>query len=63
VACVTTGALLGGHVRVGFENNELLPDGSRAKGNQELVAAARAAIEAVGLKAATADELRAATAS
>jgi uncharacterized protein (DUF849 family) len=62
IACVTTAALLGGHVRVGFENNELLPDGSRAKGNQELVAAARRAIESVGLKHATADELRAATA-
>ncbi|MGM4965349.1 3-keto-5-aminohexanoate cleavage protein [Tardiphaga sp. 1201_B9_N1_1] len=61
-ACVTAGALLGGHIRVGFENNELLPDGCRAKGNQDLVAAARRAIEAVGLKHATADELRAATA-
>jgi uncharacterized protein (DUF849 family) len=61
-ACVTAGALLGGHVRVGFENNEWLPDGSRAEGNEDLVAAARRAIESVGLKAATADELRAATA-
>lgn len=61
-ACVTAGALLGGHIRVGFENNELLPNGARAKGNQDLVAAARGAIEAVGLKAATADALRAATA-
>ncbi len=62
IACVTAGALLGGHIRVGFENNELLPDGSRAKGNQDLVAAARSAIAAVGLKAATAADLRAATA-
>ena len=61
-ACVTAGALLGGHIRVGFENNESLPDGTRAQGNEDLVAAARHAIEAVGLKAATADELRAATA-
>jgi uncharacterized protein (DUF849 family) len=61
-ACVTAGALLGGHIRVGFENNEWLPDGSRAQGNEDLVAAARRAIEAVGLKAATADQLRAATA-
>jgi 3-keto-5-aminohexanoate cleavage enzyme len=60
-ACVTAGALLGGHIRVGFENNELLPDGSRARGNQDLVAAAHSAIAAVGLTAATADELRAAT--
>ena len=62
-ACVTAGALLGGHIRVGFENNEFLPDGSRAQGNQDLVAAARGAIEAVGLRAATADELRTATAA
>ena len=57
-ACVTTGALLGGHIRVGFENNEWLPNGARAGGNEELVAAARCAIEAVGLKSATADEFR-----
>ncbi|MDB5502421.1 MAG: 3-keto-5-aminohexanoate cleavage enzyme [Tardiphaga sp.] len=63
IACVTTAALLGGHVRVGFENNELLPDGSRAQGNEDLVAAARRAIEAVGLTHATADDLRAATAN
>jgi 3-keto-5-aminohexanoate cleavage enzyme len=62
IACVTAGALLGGHIRVGFENNELLPDGARAKGNQDLVAAARSAIATVGLKVATADQLRAATA-
>lgn len=61
-ACVTAGALLGGHVRVGFENNELLPDGAQAKGNHDLVGAARTAIAAVGLKVATAGELRAATA-
>lgn len=63
IACVTTAALLGGHIRVGFENNELLPDGARAKGNQQLVAAARTAIETVGLRPATADELRAMTAA
>jgi 3-keto-5-aminohexanoate cleavage enzyme len=62
IACVTAAALLGGHIRVGFENNELLPDGSRAKGNHELIAAARRAIEAVGLRPASADELRAMTA-
>ncbi|MDB5617359.1 3-keto-5-aminohexanoate cleavage protein [Tardiphaga sp.] len=61
-ACVTAGALLGGHIRVGFENNESLPDGSRAQGNEDLVAATRRAIEAVGLRPASADELRAATA-
>lgn len=57
-ACVTAGALLGGHVRVGFENNLLLPDGARAENNAELVAAAANAIAACGLRSATAEELR-----
>ncbi|WP_119300680.1 BKACE family enzyme [Dongia deserti] len=59
-ACVTAGALLGGHVRVGFENNLLLPDGSIAPDNAALVAGAQAAIGTCGLLAATANELRAA---
>jgi uncharacterized protein (DUF849 family) len=57
-ACVTAGALLGGHVRVGFENNLFLPDGSQARENADLVAAAAAAIKACGLRHATAEELR-----
>lgn len=63
IACVTTSALLGGNIRVGFENNEQLPNGSRAAGNEDLVAAARDAISAVGLRLASADDLRSATAS
>ncbi|MGA0532433.1 3-keto-5-aminohexanoate cleavage protein [Hansschlegelia sp. KR7-227] len=63
IACVTAGALLGGHCRVGFENNECLPDGSRASSNAELVGATRNALAAVGLPIATADELRAMTAA
>lgn len=59
-ACVTTGALLGGHARVGFENNLWLPDGSVAADNAALVAAAGTAIQACGLPTANADELRAA---
>ena len=57
-ACVTAGALLGGHVRVGFENNLSLPHGGLAPSNAALVEAAAGAIAASGLKAATADELR-----
>lgn len=57
-ACVTAGALLGGHIRVGFENNLLLPNGAIAAGNSDLVAAARFSIEACGLAIADADELR-----
>jgi 3-keto-5-aminohexanoate cleavage enzyme len=57
-ACVTAGALLGGHVRVGFENNLLLPNGARAASNAELVGAAVLALEGVGLATQTAEGLR-----
>jgi 3-keto-5-aminohexanoate cleavage enzyme len=57
-ACVTAAALLGGHGRVGFENNLALPDGTRARSNAELVGAAAHALEAVGLQAQTAEGLR-----
>jgi 3-keto-5-aminohexanoate cleavage enzyme len=62
-ACVTAAALLGGHVRVGFENNFWLPDGSVAPDNTALVAAARATLGACGLAAASAARLRAAWAA
>jgi 3-keto-5-aminohexanoate cleavage enzyme len=57
-ACVTAAALLGGHGRVGFENNLALPDGARARSNAELVGAAAHALEAVGLQTQTAEGLR-----
>lgn len=57
-ACVTAGALLGGHVRVGFENNLWLPDGSPAHDNAALVAASHAALRACGFATADADRLR-----
>ncbi len=57
-ACVTAAALLGGHARVGFENNVALPDGTRAASNADLVAAAATALEAVGLQPQTAGGLR-----
>jgi 3-keto-5-aminohexanoate cleavage enzyme len=57
-ACVTAGALLGGHGRVGFENNFALPNGARAASNAQLVGAAVEALEAVGLQTQTADGLR-----
>jgi 3-keto-5-aminohexanoate cleavage enzyme len=57
-ACVTAAALLGGHVRVGFENNAALPDGARAASNADLVGAVAAALEAVGLAPQTSDALR-----
>jgi 3-keto-5-aminohexanoate cleavage enzyme len=57
-ACVTAAALLGGHGRVGFENNVALPNGARAASNAELVGAAVGALEAVGLAAQTTEGLR-----
>ena len=55
---MTAAALLGGHARVGFENNLLLPDGARAASNAELVGAAARALDAVGLATQSADGLR-----
>jgi uncharacterized protein (DUF849 family) len=57
-ACVTAAALLGGHVRVGFENNLFRPDGSVAGSNADLVATVVHALGACGLKPATAADLR-----
>ena len=47
-ACVLTAAGLGGHVRVGFENNLWLPDGSRAESNADLVTRVVAGAQLVG---------------
>jgi 3-keto-5-aminohexanoate cleavage enzyme len=49
-----------GHMRVGFENNLLPPDGSTALSNAALIATCADAIRALGLHLATADDLRAA---
>ena len=58
-ACATAAALMGGHVRVGFENNILLPDGSLAADNAALVSATVGALAACGLGLADAASLRA----
>ena len=57
-ACVMAGALLGGHARVGFENNFFLPNGDRAHSNADLVGAAVEALDALGMQPQTADGLR-----
>jgi 3-keto-5-aminohexanoate cleavage enzyme len=57
-ACVTTAAALGGHVRVGFENNLYLKDGSLAADNAALVTQAAQAAHALGRPLATADQIR-----
>ncbi len=57
-ACGVTAALLGGKVRVGFENNLHMPDGSLAPDNAALVRAVAGPLAALGLRPMTADELR-----
>ena len=51
-------AALGGHVRVGFENNTRLSDGSIAPDNAALVAQARAGAALLGREIADAQTAR-----
>jgi 3-keto-5-aminohexanoate cleavage enzyme len=46
--CALRSARLGGHVRVGFENNLSLPDGTTAASNANLVAATAGVLRAAG---------------
>lgn len=57
-ACCVAAAALGGHVRVGFENNLALRDGRTAPDNAALVAQMRAAAGALGRPLADADTTR-----
>ncbi len=57
--CATAAAALGGHVRVGFENNLLLRDGSMAGSNAELVGQVREAAAILARPLADADAARA----
>lgn len=57
-ACITAAAALGGHARVGFENNLRCKDGSLAPDNTALVRQAAQAAEALGRPLATAQDLR-----
>lgn len=57
-ACTTAAAALGGHARVGFENNLAAPDGSPASGNAALVAAVATAARAFGRPIADPDTAR-----
>ena len=58
-ACIVAAAALGGHVRVGFENNLNLADGRVAPDNAALVAQAARAAPLVGRRIADADTARA----
>lgn len=57
-ACITAAAALGGHARVGFENNLLCKDGSTAPDNRALVRQAAGAAAALGRPLAGADDIR-----
>lgn len=57
-ACAITAACLGGHVRVGFENNLHLPDGTVAPDNAALVRSVADAAKSLGLAIASPDEAR-----
>jgi uncharacterized protein (DUF849 family) len=57
-ACAAAAAALGGHVRVGFENNLLLKSGEVAKDNAELVRQVVDVAAALGRPLATAQQAR-----
>ncbi len=57
-ACALTAAALGGHIRVGFENNLNLPDGSVAPDNAALVSQAAAGAGLIGRKLADTRDAR-----
>lgn len=56
-SCVLASAMLGGHVRVGFENNRHLPNGAIAKTNADLIDAVAAPLRLIGGQFASADQL------
>jgi len=58
-ACATAAVLLGGHARIGFENNLLLPDAATAADNAALLSAVRTPLAALGHAPMTANGLRA----
>ena len=53
-----TAAALGGHARVGFENNLLLPDGSTAADNAAVVGQLAESVRRLGRPLATAAQVR-----
>ncbi len=57
--CAALAALLGGHVRVGFENNLFLPDGSVAPDNAALVRETANMLASLKLELASAEDVRA----
>ncbi len=58
-AALLAAAAEGGHVRIGFENNLVLCDGTQARDNAELIAQFREAAAHLRRRPANADEIRA----
>ncbi len=58
-ACGVAASLLGGDVRVGFENNILLPNGALAPDNASLIRAVAEPLAALGVLPCGVDEMRA----
>lgn len=56
-ACAIMGGLLGGGLRVGFENNLALPSGETAASNADLVVAVRSGLQAAGMTGMSGEEL------
>jgi len=56
--CIMQSCLMGGHMRVGLEDNVKMPNGDLAKGNYELVEVAVKAAQIMGREPATPDEAR-----
>jgi len=55
---IAQSGIMGGHMRVGLEDNTKLPDGRLAKGNYELVEVGVRLAECLGRVPATPDEAR-----
>jgi 3-keto-5-aminohexanoate cleavage enzyme len=56
--CVVAAAALGGHARVGFENNLQRPDGAPAESNADNVGTVAQTLGKIGLRAAGVEEAR-----
>lgn len=56
-ACTIAGGLMGGGLRVGFENNLTLPGGRMAASNAELVSTVRSGLDVLGVAAMNGEEL------
>jgi len=56
--CAATAVMLGGHARIGFENNMSLPDGATAPDNAGLLRAVGGPLRGLGYVPMTAEQLR-----